>query len=60
MQKRRHWSGILAACLLAAGLVGATWPAWRVLLLGDKPTYEELLLLVCSTNKQGATTAAKR
>jgi hypothetical protein len=49
MRKRSPWSSLLAACLLVAGLVGATWPAWRVLMLGDKPTFEELLLLVCST-----------
>jgi hypothetical protein len=54
-----HRNDIVVACLLAAGLVGATWPAWRVLLLGDKPTFEELLLLVCSTEKKGQATAAK-
>ena len=50
---------IVVACLLAAGLVGATRPAWRVLLLGDKPTFEELLLLVCSTEKKGESKPAK-
>jgi hypothetical protein len=59
MRIGRHRNDILVTCLLAAGLVGATWPAWRVLLLGDKPTFEELLLLVCSTEKKGESTAAK-
>jgi hypothetical protein len=59
MRIGRHRNDILVTCLLAAGLVGATWPAWRVLLLGDKPTFEELLLLVCSTEKKGESKPAK-
>jgi hypothetical protein len=60
MRIRRHRTDILAACLLAAGLAGATWPAWRVLLLGDKPTFEELLSLICSTERKEAATAPIR
>jgi hypothetical protein len=34
---------------LALALLLATWPAWRVLTLGDSPTIDELLALICST-----------
>jgi hypothetical protein len=33
--------------VLAVVLVLATWPAWRVLMLGAEPTLEELRQLVC-------------
>jgi hypothetical protein len=42
---------VLGIVALLAGLTFATWPAWRVLLLGEKPTIDELLQLVCSTKK---------
>ncbi|MES2740968.1 MAG: hypothetical protein V4754_08440 [Pseudomonadota bacterium] len=45
----RKWPGRLAGAVLAAALVAATWPAWRVLMLGERATFEELLMLVCST-----------
>jgi hypothetical protein len=39
---------VIARAVLVAALVLATWPAWRVLLLGDNPTLDELLQLICS------------
>jgi len=41
----------LPGLALAAALLLATWPAWRVLTLGDNPTLEELLQLVCSSRR---------
>jgi hypothetical protein len=40
------WLPVVA---LAGALLLATWPTWRVLMLGDNPTLEELLQLICST-----------
>jgi hypothetical protein len=34
---------------LVLALLLATWPAWRVLMLGDDPTIDELLKLICTT-----------
>jgi hypothetical protein len=34
---------------LAGALLLATWPAWRVWMLGDQPTLEELMQMVCSS-----------
>lgn len=42
----RHAAGGMA--LLTLGIAAATYPAWRVLLLGGKPTFEELLRFTCS------------
>lgn len=39
---------LLPLVLLALALVAATYPAWRVVLLDDTPTMEELVALICS------------
>lgn len=44
---KRHQRAVARSLLLAA-LVVATWPAWRVALMGAEPTLEELLHLVCT------------
>ncbi len=36
-----------APVVLAVGLVAATYPGWRVAMLGVQPTLEELLSLRC-------------
>ena len=41
----------LPRIVLAAALVLATWPAWRVLTLGERPTLEELMQWVCSSRE---------
>lgn len=43
---RSRW---LVRTVFAAALVLATWPAWRVALLGAEPTLAELLQLICAT-----------
>ena len=43
----------VAAAALALGLVAATYPAWRVLLLPAAPTTEELLRVVCGLGGGG-------
>lgn len=43
---RSRW---LVRTIFAAALVLATWPAWRVALLGAEPTLAELLQLICAT-----------
>jgi hypothetical protein len=48
-QQSRSETKILGTLVLIAGLTLATWPAWRVLLLDDKLTFEELVQLVCTT-----------
>lgn len=35
--------------LFAGALVLATWPAWRLTLLGSEPTLAELVQLICVT-----------
>lgn len=40
--------------VLAVALAAATYPAWRVLLLGKEATLEELLQLRCSSRGQAA------
>lgn len=40
-------SSRVAPLILALVLVAATWPVWRVLLLGDAPTIDELSALRC-------------
>jgi hypothetical protein len=43
------------ATLLTVALAVATYPAWRVLLLGKDATIDELLQLVCSSrDRHGA------
>ena len=41
----------LVAVALAAALAAATSPLWRVLMLGAKPTLDELMQLRCSAVK---------
>ena len=43
---RSRW---LVRGLFAGALVLATWPAWRVTLLGSEPTLAELVQLICAT-----------
>lgn len=43
---RSRW---LVRGLFAGALVLATWPAWRVRLLGSEPTLAELVQLICVT-----------
>jgi hypothetical protein len=38
----------LPAAILAVALAAASWPAWRVWMLGDAPTIDELLQLACA------------
>ena len=40
---------LLRIALLCLGLLAATAPAWRVLLLGARPTLEEVRALVCGS-----------
>jgi hypothetical protein len=47
----RPKASTIALAALVAGLILATWPAWRVLLLGANPTLEELRQLVCSSRR---------
>lgn len=42
-------ASMLPPVVLAIGLVAATAPAWRPLLLGLEPTIDELLSLRCSS-----------
>ena len=41
------------SALLAVALATATYPAWRVMLLGKDATIDELLQLVCSSRGRG-------
>lgn len=41
---------VVAAVVLGIALIAATYPAWRVLMLGKNPTLEELLNVVCGRN----------
>jgi hypothetical protein len=43
----------LPGAVFALALVLATAPAWRVLMLGDRPTVDELLRLLCTTRTTG-------
>lgn len=46
---RARWVKRLPSVVLLGGLLLATWPTWRVLMLSDKPTLEELMQLICSS-----------
>jgi hypothetical protein len=48
----------LVRTFFAATLVVATWPAWRVALLGAEPTLTELLQLICVTPPPEAAVSA--
>ncbi len=44
----RAWRPAAGVTILLLGLSAATYPAWRVLLLGARPTLDELLRQTCS------------
>jgi hypothetical protein len=46
---RPHVKKWVPTLILAAALLLAGWPTWRVLILGERPTLEELMQLVCSS-----------
>lgn len=48
--RRSRRQETLAAALLALALVAATYPAWRVALMGRAPTRDELLRTLCGKN----------
>jgi hypothetical protein len=51
---------LLARTGLALLIIGATWPSWRLLVLGSAPTDNELLQLRCGSATQDSASARLR